>query len=667
MGFYDNPNVDISSQVSEESVLATKQAFLQKNGFLVREENPDKGVDLDVEMIINNKVSGFKFAIQIKSAQNLQTVQKDNISYISYSIKTSRLGYLCRRSPGFGLIVVFDEHSHQLYYDFIENIFSRITKSHNNDEWMKNETVTFHIETSNIIDPDSLILIYQKMNQRCTNFNDMYAQKASDFDLPTFEHSEFKDPVVVLEKYGYIFFNNNDYRIIYDLLSRMSLNKILTNHKLLLLSALTYYRIGQYVESDYFLRKCDFYLNEYNDTERELLHISKFSSDFALGKISRSQYYMMMKEFGAAVKGALNLIYIHLQTLFVELLDTSIYDETSFEHVFSNIEDIQERINRLDVAEDIKYLYMLDVLSLIHEIGIRQFSKFEARMMIQKRLLGDSPLQERVTNAKLLAILLLKTQERLQFIWTYSNKSDNAYLQAMVLFKKTYMFYSFTVQRLISSYANRDGMGSFKETCSAELFVQAYSDIIKAYTVFKERRDLHHAYRCLSISLEINYLFSFLQSKNIDDNLYKQALLALGDLEKELHLGPYRILTEEMLIDLVSRKERHGSAWDEYSFQSSDEKYRLANLIVQSIGLPVERIDNLISEMTFMQQAREVINAKYFDILQNLSHTKSKDTFYKEAPLYIIRCKKCNYQTVESDNLNTLLACLRAEHSHYCL
>jgi hypothetical protein len=53
MGFYDNPIIDIYSKTSEESLITTKQVFLQKNGFLVREENPDKGVDLDVELLIH--------------------------------------------------------------------------------------------------------------------------------------------------------------------------------------------------------------------------------------------------------------------------------------------------------------------------------------------------------------------------------------------------------------------------------------------------------------------------------------------------------------------------------------------------------------------------------------------------------------------------------------
>lgn len=153
--------------------------------------------------------------------------------------------------------------------------------------------------------------------------------------------------------------------------------------------------------------------------------------------------------------------------------------------------------------------------------------------------------------------------------------------------------------------------------------------------------------------MEVNHLYSFINAQNIDDCVHKQITVDLERLEKDLNIESYKILTEDMLITLISKKEGH--MYDDYYSLSIEEKYQFANTIVQSIGLPSERINNLISEFNFMQKANEAINTKYFDTLQNLSHTKSKETLYKEVPRYIIRCKNCNYQTVESDNLDTLL------------
>lgn len=58
MGFNDNPIIDQYSRASEESVLKTRLFFSQKNNFIAIVRIPDKGVDLDVELIRNNSAIG---------------------------------------------------------------------------------------------------------------------------------------------------------------------------------------------------------------------------------------------------------------------------------------------------------------------------------------------------------------------------------------------------------------------------------------------------------------------------------------------------------------------------------------------------------------------------------------------------------------------------------
>lgn len=103
-----------------------------------------------------------------------------------------------------------------------------------------------------------------------------------------------------------------------------------------------------------------------------------------------------------------------------------------------------------------------------------------------------------------------------------------------------------------------------------------------------------------------------------------------------------------------------------YASLPEESNYLVVELFIKAIGLPRERVCNLIEEINFMRKAETAINMKYFDILQNLSHTKSKETFYSSPPRHIIKCKACNYETIESDNLDEILSCLRAEHGHIC-
>jgi hypothetical protein len=55
MAFTDSPEVDESSKRSEESVALVKSILSRRNRFINREENPNYGVDLDVELVARNK------------------------------------------------------------------------------------------------------------------------------------------------------------------------------------------------------------------------------------------------------------------------------------------------------------------------------------------------------------------------------------------------------------------------------------------------------------------------------------------------------------------------------------------------------------------------------------------------------------------------------------
>ncbi|RZK32241.1 MAG: DUF4365 domain-containing protein, partial [Hymenobacter sp.] len=101
MAYSDSPRVDDNSKRSEESVLRVKSILSLKNGFINREESPDCGVDLDIELITDGKnASARKFAVQIKSAAKLNTVKKNGKEFFAFSFETSRLNYLRKRDLG---------------------------------------------------------------------------------------------------------------------------------------------------------------------------------------------------------------------------------------------------------------------------------------------------------------------------------------------------------------------------------------------------------------------------------------------------------------------------------------------------------------------------------------------------------------------------------------
>ena len=97
MAFNDCPMVDKNAELSEISVLNTRKFLSKKNGFISRESTDDVGVDLDVELIVDNSsATNSIFAVQIKSQEESSIVTVRGEKYLSHQFKTSRLGHLCR-------------------------------------------------------------------------------------------------------------------------------------------------------------------------------------------------------------------------------------------------------------------------------------------------------------------------------------------------------------------------------------------------------------------------------------------------------------------------------------------------------------------------------------------------------------------------------------------
>src|SRR5580698_3371164 len=106
MAFTDMPVIDRSAIYSERSEHRFKEFVNLDSGFQVRLEWPDKGCDFNLELVLHGHgASSQVFPVQLKSIQKPTLVNDE--TYISFSLETSRLGYLMRRLPSMGIVVLY--------------------------------------------------------------------------------------------------------------------------------------------------------------------------------------------------------------------------------------------------------------------------------------------------------------------------------------------------------------------------------------------------------------------------------------------------------------------------------------------------------------------------------------------------------------------------------
>ncbi len=111
-------------------------------GWVPREENPDYGIDFNVETVIDENLTGKRFYVQLKGIES-PNIKGDSLSY-SMEVRHLKYYYESCRLPVF--LVVIDVKSKIPYWIFLQEY---IDKNFPKDKWLNKKKLSVHIPASN--------------------------------------------------------------------------------------------------------------------------------------------------------------------------------------------------------------------------------------------------------------------------------------------------------------------------------------------------------------------------------------------------------------------------------------------------------------------------------------------------------------------------------------
>lgn len=671
MAFYDNPIVDISSKQSEASVHAVLDTLSTNNGFICREEKPDYGVDITAELIIDEQASGYRFPIQIKSSKNLNKIESNDNHFISYQFLTSRLGYLCRLAPGYGIVVLYDDSSHTVYFDFVEEICQRLSSSKPQSDWQQQKYVNIHIPTANILDDTSAAKIHEVYQKRFINHKLLVEQHGAKYGIPIisdrlgFVQLDTNNPRTIvnfLTEYGTALFNHQDFAFLIKLIQKISPKDIEASPELAFVAAITYSESGLLIDARYYMRLVRKFESRFSDEELALLDLYGSETDFRFGDIDIENCISRLSEVQNRLSNVNNKLSILVRIDRLRILTAfGLINRDKQNVLVTQIRQTEKAIREAEIEANRRNILLLAVAGNLHQLGLNILSSSVTAIRIKEKMLGPTSEEERLQEAKQVEDIIESSNIILENIYKeLQQDNSDAYVRAYTLYQISFTFCSFAFNSFMLSEGKRSWTQDWQD-----LFSSRYNGALSAYNEFVEMGAMDNAYSALTTAFELkilhDYTFSSPMPGASEDEL-QERIKAIG---QQLGRTDYVSLVKKFINDTLPKSQdiqRPGFLDIEVG-----KERNFASSLAAALQLPASYIDNIVADIIANRRFYTIIPDPNAELLQDLRHSLSRRTMYSDKVIYTGNCRKCGFRTKPSRSVDTIIEDYILQHGKICL
>lgn len=647
MGFYDNPKIDKAAERSEESVLKTRLLFNLKSNFICREERPDYGVDLDVEIVISKEASRNKFAIQIKSSTSFPSITINEIEYYKLSFLTSRLGYLVRSFPGLGLIVIFNESEGLLNYDYIEFIIERIEKFKETSDWMGQEHTTIYIPKSNTLTDASVKSIHERYTQIYNNVSLLLTIYSEKFNIPFMKSDGKKDTInkeellTIIENYGTQLINEFKFGDLYNALSKLPINEITQNSKISFIAAVVHSEIGKPIESNLFIQYCRRNTNKLSEEYLDILEFTEFKNEFLLGLRSYDKYLETLEKLASRTKSEANNLTLKINISQLKLY-TAINQREIDRSLLNELSSLLVEILNSEVEESNKRLLIIYQSSNYHIFALKFVSELLSHRKIQESLQINVPLEDRMEFAIQCINILNIPSEHVFNAFKYAQETNNDLIKANALYKLAYFQFGFHFTLALLDYNISANKNQISQVLSNSL---RYA--LEAYRLFIQLSLFADAHFAITLAYEIKQLATLFHNIDLIFISLDKIRNLIDYLERDTGLGPFSSIITSFYEHKLNKKHVK-----EIRDLSEEEIEYYAEAIRKAYNLPIDRLVNINDDIRNRQYFELHCSTDKYELIQN--NISGKDIYLYPTD-YVIVNKISGLLIGKSKNLISLI------------
>lgn len=652
MAFDDLPKIDPPSEHDHEARNRLEAIISQKAGFIPREQVPDKGNDYMVELIEQRLAKNNHFCVQLKSIETPTIIE--NGGTISFSWETSRLGYVMRHKPIYGILVIYDVSTGTLYYEYVEKLYSKLM-DRETDGWKANDKVNVHVPISNIMHKDSVAEIHTKYLSQFINLEKMIDDHAASYDLPTakmgfvtqFDLDKNADIVEILQRWGVSDVQVNDLPIIHDLITRLPNSEIIKDKTVCILAALAFNEAGKIADSVFYAQRAEKRF-ELNTGEQRMIRFIKLKNDYSLGLLDGSGFISESKILLEKTDDLFNRLTLRLNILNFELMQIKPF-MTVPDVLLDELINLADTIRELDEQPNKYYLKLWHVENLALFISTVRAKRFN-EMAILEQFGRTLSMPERLSIANRMVAMQRLLANELNSVDEFAKKTDNKLMKAYAI--QAYARSQLSFETDLINFAKDPG-----DLAEREKWLAHHINLTQhGVSIFVDSNLLGPAYNLMCLGAELHRIavgWYGLGSPVNEDKLSE----GLTFLEEQLELPSYASSLDRLISirrkDPEERPERDPHHSMEYLTKLDHPQMQsLVETIILSGKFPNAKKEHMLHEMeSFKLFYERCKNRDFYPMVMPLPN----DLVYSISPTYRIGNRSTGLVSIASGSMDSLL------------
>ncbi|MCY1036191.1 DUF4365 domain-containing protein [Corallococcus sp. BB11-1] len=640
--------------------MARLQGLLPEDRLIFRAEDADDfGVDGTLELVTAGGATNFRSHAQLKSTESLR---QNADGSISLSVDVANINYLLNGSCPIYLLYVVPTNA--MYLSWARTEKRRLDNENNN--WTNQETAT--IRFSKQLDASAI-------DEICDRIRDEASLRRRVSDV--LGRNSLSPGALVEVKNGKIAFTDiakeaesisaSGFALVTAGFATQIINQIdklagtaNNNGKLALIRAYASYRLGNLLEAEAWISRSKLRLETIEAQDQNLLHLLSKALDFHLGRITSKEYFTFESELATTEGGETHLIYR------INSLRWQILEETDSAKRSALVQQF------LSLTNDASTTIRTDALKAQIELqraeaeGWERIGSFVSKAMsIRAQAKMPPSLRDPRVKEGLAAEIELWRRWESQIAHQISSNAER--FGPLITADSLYIRASIRAQMI--------HMQSLVSVIDRETFRPEDSMLAGIIQLAEAARDIYS--KCEAWDGDSKSTLIIAEVESVRGNIDIAKKLASSVLPKAQALRYAQ--TEQRALALIKGEtylKTTKEQWEKIETADPDfavsqwsdadvRKYAAGG--IQLLGLSSERLVNAEKDYAAMRvNARARIDwCRHLAILQNLTHTRSRESFYAEDPPRICACTLLKHRSqIESQEPEMLVSAFKRA---YCL